>query len=325
MSVKCKYCLGKATGSCPKCHGHGTVKCYCNSGLIYEMTSEQVQQECHSCRGSCRSSFGDWCGSCGGRGWKFYVIKSPIEGTGKPHLACNGVGSATCPKCNGTGDMLKCDCPECLLDKEKGDDNVKIKEAKDDKTILFSLLCIIPLALIGYLLEKRASRGTTEKQEQPKTAKLQSHPVENVSSKTSTALPSTVPKVIPVRPIEAHPKPSEIERPKYKSPQGLSPDSAKYYSMPTRENVQPAKSNGQNAEDKNISLSKQYSKVDTQLNEAYKTAMARLNDTSKEKLRSEQRNWIKSRDEEARKNPIEAETIKIKLTILRTRELERLK
>jgi uncharacterized protein YecT (DUF1311 family) len=50
--------------------------------------------------------------------------------------------------------------------------------------------------------------------------------------------------------------------------------------------------------------------------------MNRLPKNDKEKLRNEQRMWIKRRDEAARNNPNESESIKLKMTLDRTAELD---
>lgn len=325
MSEKCQFCLGEPSGGCDECNGSGVIDCSCHSGISYKTDVQTIQNECNNCGGKCQF----WvngvyrnCQTCGGRGWRFYNIEVPIEGTGRTCIACNGVGAFGCLKCNGTGDLMKCDCPEWLLQKEREDADAKIKEAKDDKTILISLICIIPIALIGYFLEKKDATVAPETRQQPKTAEPQSRTANDIHSKTRPALTSTVPKVIPVRQPDQHVDKSDIERPKYNIPQGVPPDSPKYYSMPQRDNFQPLKGNPQNAGDKSVDLAKQYSKADKQLNDAYKIAMARLDTQGKERLRFEQRNWVKNRDDAASRNPTEAEPIKLKMTILRTRELE---
>lgn len=240
-------------------------------------------------------------------------------------ITCNGIGSCACSQCNGTGDLLKCDCSEWLLHKEREDLETKIKDAKDDQIIFISFLGLISLILVSYLYNKKDSPVALDKKQQPKTAQLQKHTADNISNKTSTAPASAVPKVIPVRPPELRVESPQIDRPKYKIPQGVPPDSPKYYSMPQRENFQRSKVNPKNAGDENVDPTKQYSKVDKQLNDAYKNVMARLDTQGKESLRFEQRNWIKNRDAAAAvaRDPSEAQSIILIRTIARTRELER--
>lgn len=66
----------------------------------------------------------------------------------------------------------------------------------------------------------------------------------------------------------------------------------------------------------------EFTRADAQLNVAYKNAMNRIDGYRQEQLRTEQRNWIKQRDAAVSRNPIESVPIKLKMTLIRTRELE---
>lgn len=65
-----------------------------------------------------------------------------------------------------------------------------------------------------------------------------------------------------------------------------------------------------------------FARADAKLNVAYQNAMTRLDLHRQEQLRNEQRSWIRQRDEAVSRNPIEAIPIKLKMTLIRTREIE---
>lgn len=148
----------------------------------------------------------------------------------------------------------------------------------------------------------------------------QSAPQEK-NERSSPLAAAPPPKVRAVEKNETH-EPLQQQNPKPSNSATMPAVSTKYYSQPAQNVPQSSVGNPQVLDNRSSTLSSDYSRVDAQLNVAYRTAMARLDQQGQERLRNEQRNWIKQRDAAVSRNPIEAEPIKLKMTILRTRELE---
>ena len=140
------------------------------------------------------------------------------------------------------------------------------------------------------------------------------------NEQSAPASSGPTPKVRAVEKNETH-EPLQQLQPKPKDSPTMPAVSTKDFSQPAQNIPQSSVGSTQVLDNRN-STSSGYAQADAQLNTAYRSAMARLDQQGQERLRSEQRNWIKERDAAVSRNPIGAEPTKLKMTILRTRELE---
>lgn len=120
-----------------------------------------------------------------------------------------------------------------------------------------------------------------------------------------------VPKAIPVKPMEE----TELESKKY---QNVAPSKGQVSKTAETDNGFAKKI----SEKPTYQDAAKCQRADDDLNSTYNRIINRLPKNDKEKLRNEQRMWIKRRDDAAKNNPNESESIKLKMTLDRTAELD---
>lgn len=166
------------------------------------------------------------------------------------------------------------------------------------------------------------SAGHASKEEtKPFSTKTPS--TKNSSPEVSASSQFQIPKVVAANKSDLEVEPYKVDRPKYTPPQELLSHSPKDYPIPSKDSSQIVRRSSVESVNIISNLDNQYAKADALLNQAYKKAISRLNFGDRERLREEQRNWIKRRDYAASLNPSNSEIIKIRMTIQRTSELEK--
>jgi uncharacterized protein YecT (DUF1311 family) len=150
-----------------------------------------------------------------------------------------------------------------------------------------------------------------------------------VHLKDPNPYPANVPKVVPVVPKAIPVKPTQSTGAfAQKEENAIKSPTAPQFSQGVSRSLSSQNLSTTRNEGDRVALSKykssdaRFQGIDDLLAKTLKTTMERLNSEDRNRLRRDQGDWVKKRDLAIARNPVEADAVRVKMTILRTKELE---